>query len=461
MNQSIARLLVASLGLIPLGGCGVAVENLDCDLTQRASQSAPATVAANVHVDGSGSMLGYVSPRNPNSEYIQTIELIYNTFSLTPGQRGMPETQFFRSHAPTQAMSASQFRKAKNPDFYDGSNPAFPPVTSNLDQAIVRAEDEAAADQMLVLVTDLNMDEGDNTRLLKKIQGMYFGPNYPQSAIAVIGINSDYSGRVYPVDGGSPYPYPADGGSADRPFYILLMGPQTEVEFYLQALKKDGGNPMAEANISLFTPAQVVKTLAHFNRPQSVPDTGDLSQPGSLNDGNVSLEEPNPDQTELFELSSSATPQRIDYQIPIQASPFAVPIDPASIQFNYQIAYFDKFEKKFIDKSEDPNLQNAFSFENLSLNGDQQLRLETVIDPAALQEMPGIYKYQVDAVVTDFQEPDWWDSWSWESDRDEATDGSKTRGLISFMKNLKNIAATQAKTQQATLGRFCVGLQQN
>jgi hypothetical protein len=169
MNQK--TLLLTVFGILFLGA-GVLIfspspqvkNDLSCDLSlQKNTYSKADNITISVHVDGSGSMLGYVA--NSNNRYVKILDELYNTFSLI---KSRPNTtvEYFRSGNKNQKLTASDFRKSQKSEFYDGSNPKFPGVSSGLDSAITSPEKE---DKLFVLVTDLYQDDADVTRLNKKI----------------------------------------------------------------------------------------------------------------------------------------------------------------------------------------------------------------------------------------------------------------------------------------------------
>ena len=192
-------------------------QNPDSASVDESELSSPSLNRINLHIDGSGSMLGYVSI--PESAYLNTLDSLGILFSfgvadVTPSfyRLGRPKNLGDRACISEKTnYCLSQFtdlNDAKESEFYIGGTEKFPGLTSSLHTAIPNFEsnksDEASetehqdfSDLLSVIVTDLEPDEaavGNISRRLKPY--LYSKKGY---SVGILAIRSEFDGRVYRV----------------------------------------------------------------------------------------------------------------------------------------------------------------------------------------------------------------------------------------------------------------------
>ncbi|MGK7877639.1 MAG: hypothetical protein AB4426_31355 [Xenococcaceae cyanobacterium] len=434
-------------------------KDIPCELPSlenQASQSEPLTIA--IQVDGSGSMLGYVT--NPNSRYIQTLKLLDSAFGIGGGSRPQVALEYYRSGGPSnQKLNRSEYRQAQLPDFYTGKNPKFPKVSSQLDAAIIPPE---KTDKLSVIVTDLAQNGADVNHLNKKIQQTYLNKNIKGYAVGILAITSEFKGTVYTTEPRvvADFKYNTAGKQLKdyRPFYAVFLGPYSDIAHYFDKLKKTRRDLIDSSKLVIFYPGQIVSEISYLGSP---PTPEGITRPVSLHNGRVAVEVETPPY-ELLEIERRIEQKElpINYSIPFAPLSYTLPIDNESIETETRIMAFDSFEKNFKEQFNDLSLKNAIELNAWKLDNNR-LNFTTTIRPEEFPE-EGIYLFTVDVVAEEFKEPSWWKEWDWSS-RISNKDGSKTYNLLSFMQNLKT-TTTDLMTvgdQKPVIGRFCYAIQKN
>ncbi len=204
-----------------------------------------ANVQVNVGVDGSGSMFGYVG--KPGGRYSSTIDALSTLF----GSKGL-KVNYWRLGANDQTkapqpITANQFLLARTPGFYcNGQNAPFECVSSTLGQmyelpTTPQPPGTAEAENLSILITDLEPDSGAVTSLTTKLSAILRDKeNYK---VLLLGLRSEYHGPVYPAQENAfkEFYFSTDGKSIDeqgRPFYLLISGPTPAVDGLVSALRQ-------------------------------------------------------------------------------------------------------------------------------------------------------------------------------------------------------------------------------
>ena len=178
----------------------------------------------------------------------------------------------------------------------------------------------------------------------------------------------------------------------------------------------------------------------------------------SLNDGNVAVEVNN-QPIELLEIDKNESEEfPIKYSVSFNQLSHTLPLDSNSIKTKIEIQTFDTFDKQF-KESTDSQLQKAIDIGEWKLADSQKLDFTTKIKSSNFQQ-PGVYFFQVEALVKDLQEPSWWKDWN---SSENNQDGSKTDNLLKFLGELKTITIDlmNSDRNKSIIGRFCYGIQKN
>ncbi len=235
------RFIGFSLILLFLTSCGK--NSLQCiDKPNTNSQKDPfKNVQVEVGVDGSGSMIGFVS--QPGTRYSQAIDSL-NTLLQT---KGVP-TQYWRIGVgqnvdKPQLISSNQFLEARSPTFYDCKipNSSFPCVSSTLEQIYTLPNQDPKQDSLKILLTDLEPDSAAVAQLSSKISAELKA--HQDYKAMLLGVRSEYDGHIYSAMTGKVVipQYSTNGKNVDqegRPFYVLLSGPSQAVDEIVSQFQK-------------------------------------------------------------------------------------------------------------------------------------------------------------------------------------------------------------------------------
>ncbi len=396
-------------------------------------------------------MFGYVNYEN--SSYIQALKLLDSILTLG-GNRSKSTVKYYRSgdhKHQAKELTRSEFRKAGNSEFYDGTTATFPGVSSDIATIITTPKNR---DRLTVIVTDLEQNDGDVNLIANKIKKSYFDQKDQNYAVGIWAIKSEFNGTVFsPSDPNQKFSYNTDGKTTKqyRPFYVLFLGHYQDIANYFDNLQKDLGTLRDRTNLLIFSPQQILADIAYLNSPTNLPS--DLATPNSLHNGQVALEKNN-QPVELLEITNKNTNSiEVQYQVPLQTINHSLAINPNDLTTKITATAFDKFNKQEF-KQETP-AQKALEFTNWQIDNNQ-LNFTTIINPNNFPES-NIYYFKVDVMANDLQKPGWWSEWNLNS----GNDGSKTSNLYNFMNGLKNITLNSMDESDSTVARLCYGIQKN
>ena len=414
-----------------------------------------------IYADGSGSMLGYVKDGETN--YIKALKSLRNVFELT----GKLPVEYYRIGTPMQKITGGEYyTDGASSDFYDGSNAKYKAVSSPIDAAIIPAVKDQH--KMTVIITDLQQDSGDVTRLNKKIQDAYFNLQKKDYAVGVWAVKSEFNGKVYPEENNSIKPFVYNSGKQIdklRPFYVLFIGPYQDVRYYFGQLQKyDSHQLLANSKLMIFHPDHILDKISSLETPpESLPKgiTSSLSlvRDGVIaNKGNYELLQINPGQQENL---------TINYSIPFSPSEYSLLVDTTSLKPKVKAEKVDKFAQAFKPVDSNSALSNAIEFKDWQiLPKENKLKFSAIVQPDKFAE-PGIYKLQFDILSQNLETPSWWKEWDWQT-KSSDQDGTKTHGVKEFFMALKNRTETMKAEEsnnkeesQLLVGHFCYGIKKD
>jgi len=452
-------LSLAVLFSVLLVGCsGPTPRKLDCPIPNVDNSTSPSLpLNITLHIHGSGSMLGYVN--HANSRYIQTIDLLRRIF---PDKNHNYTISYYRSGTGDQKIDYTKLLRAKLPEFYNGTNTDFPGVTSNIVAMIDPPEKDK--DELVVILTDLYQNGADATALANKIQEFYLNDNNKDYAVGVIGIKSEFNGKIY-LDKNhqlETFHYNTDDPDKNtpeqfRPFYILLIGPYSQVNNYFNELKTEGKEAFGEnSKWLIFSPNHFMEKVANFqdttdNHKYIPPDK--IISKESLNDGSIIVQK-DTKLIEFLQLKSSQDKVKAQYSLNFRQTNYTSPLNNEDIDRTIKVQKSDKASKNWVE-SED---RKALDIEPSGIKFEpskNQMNLTTSIDPAQLTE-PGIYYFKVDLTAKRISEEDWWKEWN---STDQEHEGSKTDNVKEFLLSLQKITTDLMKKNPPLLGRFCYAVQ--
>ncbi|MEA5577352.1 hypothetical protein [Anabaena sp. UHCC 0451] len=459
------KLLIVVLIALFLTACNKK-EELKCEIPnvnaangQTVGKSNNLNVA--IYVDGSGSMLGYVKDGETN--YVKSLQSLRNLFELT----GKLPVEYYRIGIPMQKISGGEYYSyGGSPIFYDGSNAKFKAVSSPIDAAVVPAE--KGQQKMTVIITDLEQNSGDITKLNKRIQDAYFNSEKKDYAIGIWAVKSEFNGNVYIQEANKIKTFTYNSGKqADkfRPFYILFIGPVQDIKYYFEQLQKyDANQLLASSKLMIFHPHHILDKVSSLETPPTSTPKG-ITRPLSLVKDGVAASKGN---YEVLQINSGQKDSlTLNYSIPFSPAKYSLLVDTNSLRPKVKAEKFDKFDKKFSSVDANSEIGSAIEFKDWQIiPQENKLNFAAVFQPNKFPE-PGIYKLQFDIVSETLQVPTWWKEWDWQTRSSEA-DGAKTHNLEEFFMALKikteTMKAEQAKNdedKQWLVGRLCYGIQKN
>lgn len=213
-----------------------------------------------IYFDATGSMKGFVVPGQ--TQYTRIIPILESAV-LTGWADGKAE--FFRFGKWVETIDRTSYLRMQYPESYidDISRQTFIQKvidyeTQETDETQENQEpsDNAKADRLVVIVTDLFQAENDINLLVAPLKDRYLRNN---NAVGLLGIRSQFDGFVY--DSRSHKSNIEDPESF-RPFYVLALGKHADVARYFDTLIAAG---LFDAKIVILS-RHLTKSLASFER---------------------------------------------------------------------------------------------------------------------------------------------------------------------------------------------------
>jgi len=411
-----------------------------------------------LYVDGSGSMLGYV--KKDTSNYIQTIEALNN--AIDPQEGG--STIEYHRLGQDKPISRSDYRQAQLPEFYDGTNSKFPAVSSQINSAITPTTEN----QLIVVVTDLEQNDGDIDLLSEAIKQHYYNNNR-KYAVGIWAIKSQFEGKVYsPQNDAINFYYSTTNGEIDtyRPFYVLFIGTKEDIKYYFNRLASLAPELTAASKLLLFSPDNIITEVISLPEEQNLPDTPSaITRVGRLYEGsNLIMNSPNNppkqnyDLLKIIERKIKDNPLTITYSIGFSQPEFSLGIDENSLSTENQVSIVEKTQ--FTQQPQNSSFSNGIEVNKWEINPENNnLSYSTNINGQNLTNGQ-IYNFEVNVMIKDLPEPEWWSEWDWNT-RENENDGSKTHNILSFLRLLKlqTLELMTKENNPPVVGKLCFAIQ--
>jgi hypothetical protein len=179
------------------------------------------------YLDGTLSMMGFVTPGD-FTNYVKTLQSL-ESVAIGSWPDGQVEFSKFGSHIVP--FEGREYLNGVRSDFY---------TDQDIQQTHIETVIESAnKNNLTVIVTDLFQNEADATLLIKKLTNRYIKDNL---AVGILGIRSEFSGRVYDI-GINHYCFDYNSGLDDperfRPFYLVMLGKHADIAHYFEELKRN------------------------------------------------------------------------------------------------------------------------------------------------------------------------------------------------------------------------------
>lgn len=467
-----------------------------------------------LNIDGSDSMLGYVTI--PNNNYAKVLELLANAVINTNNVN----VEYNRIGDNKTLTRDNLRRDATSKTFYDGNNGTYKAVSSPIQTAITSPVE--GKDKLTIIVTDLEGDDGG--KIAEVLAQNYLNKDEKNQdyTVGIWAVKSQFNGMIYdPNTGKAKFSYTTEGKSSDgfRPFYVLFIGKYDQIATYFDELKKLDTEINNDSKMFIFPTKKILLqnpiNLGNFQGRESnskLPENNQLQRIFALEDGNVivNTEDANNEPYELLDIvDNTESKLAINYQVPfpditkIKGGNYALSIDEKNLITNTKVYTFNpnnendqenkddqvlkstaeksetkkeeneqekpekpenmevkKPQKEFFSLNSSGSLKQGLTVKDLKLDKENQtLAFLTDININNLPN-PEIYLFEVDLILDDFTGQDWWTQWS---SIGQNNDGSKTQNLSIFMNKLKslNLKTLSNDENDPVIGRFCFGLQKN
>ena len=205
--------------LVLMSGCGGGSdENKLPKLPISNTSTTGGKIDVDVYLDATVSMQGYTTLAAGN---------VYRTLPDLLDELGnsMGTIKFYSFGAKIQPLEGRDYRRFTTP------TPYVETIT-----AIANVVDAANTDHLSIIVTDLFESEADWSNVVNKIRDKFFKNDL---ALGVVGIKNSFKGKIFDVGlNAVTFDYDSyDYAYRFRPFYLLLMGKESDVRDFMEKFK--------------------------------------------------------------------------------------------------------------------------------------------------------------------------------------------------------------------------------
>lgn len=182
-------------------------------------------IDVDVYLDGTFSMAGYVNFSN-STNYTNALKNIEKTIA---GNWKKENIQYVKFGDKFQSLNRNEFLDFDKVEFYQEK-----------DTSLQNVIDEMNSENLNILVTDLFQTNQDTNSLLMALKKNCFTDD--NKAIAIIGIKSQFNGKVYDVGKTLKsffYKSSEDDIATYRPFYLLVIGKEVDVKEFVKNYKNE------------------------------------------------------------------------------------------------------------------------------------------------------------------------------------------------------------------------------
>ncbi len=371
------------------------------------------SIKANIYVDATTSMAGFASNRDS----------VYNSFlndlegAIIAGWKNA-NIGFYKFGTKAKELTREQFRTFSTPSFY--AEPGIFEKT-NIDSVI----DAMDSKQVNIVVTDLFQSDGDVNAMIKSIKegcfakGIYMG---------ILGIKSDYSGKIYDAKVPS-FPFKSEKGNEEtyRPFYVLIFGDKNNIEHLFEQLKASKG--VKENNFVLISKYIVNKFAVSLTKDKTSKDLNINGQEDKryYKQFNFTLKEGGREGVMIADITFEKIAKAAD-------------ISDKAIN----ISALRKFAAKGQAAPKNGEESNDITVKELRVANGNKISAKLSVTPG---DQPGMYSYLVyvqPSQVNGYIPPKWIDDFSSDNPTPKH-DANKTLNLKPFIEGLLNANAAVAQ----------------
>ena len=414
------------LALILMTGCGDG--SGEDKLPKLPTSNVVATdgkVDVDVYLDATVSMQGFTTLAAGN---------VYRALPDLLDELGnsMGTVKFYSFGAKIQPLEGRDYRRFTTPA------PYVETIT-----AIANVVDAADTSHLSIVVTDLFESDADWSNVVNKIRDKFFKNDL---ALGVIGIKNSFSGKIFDV-GLNAVAFDYDSYDYDyrfRPFYLLLMGKESDVRDFMEKFKERQTLPNATEYLLL------VKNLSALSNKLAEQEI--LEMDNLFREDKFKVTDEGVRELGIKSLSDPAT-LRVQFkrEVPLGACPFTPElIGNVKIFTPAQNDWQPSAEKEFSVKVASPTDEEQSPPEDVELYAELKpveetddvftLKLIFVPDRVLNREEINLMNVSVSPTSKSYKLPDWVAKWSMPN-VDVAPnefDGSKTINLTRVLGSLKD-----------------------
>lgn len=192
-------------------------------------------MSVKVYVDGTASMAGYTN-KNAPSVYKDVVKSLEPLFHARWKSNKIEFVRFGDAYVP---FNGEEFLKFEKEDFYQDKD-------TRLDNVIKDTDNR----NLSIIITDLFQTNQHYTSLSNALESKCFG-NQADRGFAIIGVKSQFKGKIYDIANHAPVEYSSVDGNAGsyRPLYMLVIGNDVDVKVFAYELQRK----FSGLKVSLFT----------------------------------------------------------------------------------------------------------------------------------------------------------------------------------------------------------------
>ncbi len=405
---------------------------LPCQLAAKTESGAGSKYLISFAIDGSASMAGFV--KNSSTRYGKVLEILDNISLVNPGQ-----VEYLRFDETVKKLDRAGFQQSKTSAFYTGKTNKIADV---LEPSAPKTE------KLVMIVTDLQQDDGDTKQATKKLVDNYL--KIPGYGVAIWGFKSEFDGSIYPPNSTAPYSYQATTLAKGHPFYILMVGKVEHLNDFTKQMRTQGSSILSDntQQFSLLSSDSLTEDVAYLKSETKAMPSG-FSAPSSLLLNGVALKDGG-QPIGMLEMGGRAEKSKLEYSLSTKIS-----ADQGSSWITQATTTVKKLDDTQASFVVDPIIK-AVDFEAKHTMKDQGIDVSIEINPDGFKN--GLYYATTDVQVVALKTPGQWDSWH---DGNGQNNGAKTAGLKEFLDSLAVGVSTLTKAKPVTIARVCHGIQKN
>ena len=302
--------------------------------------------------------------------------------------------------------------------------------TSEEATEVVTSTEEINAKQtenpLVVIVTDLFQDKNDINLLVTQLKKKYIQNGLE---VGLFGLRSRFDGTVYDIGiDQEPLPYRSAPNNPEtfRPFYLLVLGKHADIAHYFNGLIEKG---FPEAKTIIFS-EYLVSSLLSFD--------GASVKPNNLNNKNFVHSEDA--RLKQFEIVNSSVEAKISANLEYALLPYAMSFDSDTFEVSIIAKHVPMRETEASPDAEKCLKVTSTLSKNEENEDSSKLSVDFSLDSPSL---PGkaVYLYEVTLHpgIDKYQTPNWCSKWDMGTERN----GSKTRNLVNFVRDLSQVTARE------------------